>query len=200
LAEDAILVDTRSAADFAAAHIPGAINIPHNNSFTTWAGWLLDYERPFYLIADPSAVSHLIRDLTYIGLDNAAGYFDSSILAAWGRAGHGLQSYGVITPAQLASKISRDDVAVIDVRNVDEWQSGHISGAQHIMLGHLSDRLAEVPVGKSVVVQCRSGARSAIGASLLQAKGILEVMNLQGGIRAWAAAGLPIERRAFNLR
>jgi hydroxyacylglutathione hydrolase len=194
LAEDATIVDTRPAADFAAAHIPGAINIPHNNNFTTWTGWLLDYDRPFYLIADTSTLSYLIRDLTYIGLDNAAGYIDTSILEVWREAGRALQSYEVITPSQLVSKIARGDVAMIDVRHADEWQSGHIPGAHHIMLGYLMDRLAEIPAGKPVVVQCRSGARSAIGASLLQAKGFLGVMNLQGGIQAWAAAGLPVER------
>jgi hydroxyacylglutathione hydrolase len=187
-------VDTRPAADFAAAHIPGAINIPHNNNFTAWAGWLLDYERPFYLIADTSTVPHLIRDLTYIGLDNAAGYFDASILAVWHAAGHKLQNYEVITSPQLVSQLARGDVAMIDVRNADEWQAGHIPGAHHIMLGYLPDRVAEIPAGKPVVVQCRSGARSAIGASLLQAKGFSTVMNLQGGIQAWAAAGLPVAR------
>jgi hydroxyacylglutathione hydrolase len=194
LAEEATIVDTRPAADFAAAHIPGAINIPHNNNFTAWAGWLLDYERPFYLIADTSTVPHLIRDLTYIGLDNAAGYFDASILAVWHAAGHKLQNYEVITSPQLVSQLARGDVAMIDVRNADEWQAGHIPGAHHIMLGYLPDRVAEIPADKPVVVQCRSGARSAIGASLLQAKGFSTVMNLQGGIQAWAAAGLPVAR------
>jgi hydroxyacylglutathione hydrolase len=192
--EDATIVDTRPAADFATAHIPGAINIPHNNNFIPWAGWLLDYDRPFYLIAAPPTLSPIIRDLTYIGLDNVAGYFDTSILEVWRQAGHALQSYEVITPAQLISKMARGEVAMIDVRHADEWRSGHISGAHHIMLGYLSDRMAEIPAGKPVVVQCRSGARSAIGVSLLQAKGIPGVMNLQGGIQAWAAAGLPVER------
>jgi hydroxyacylglutathione hydrolase len=62
------------------------------------------------------------------------------------------------------------------------------------MLGHLLNRAGEVSNDKPVVVQCRSGARSAIAASILQAKGVKNVTNLMGGYRDWAAAGLPIEK------
>jgi hydroxyacylglutathione hydrolase len=193
LAEGALLVDTRPAAAFTTAHLPGAINIPHDNSFTNWTGWLLSYDRPFYLVADVAAIPQVVRDLRYIGLDNIAGYFDLSVLDAWREAGRPLQSYNVATPAQIAEQVGAGQVTVVDVRQNDEWQSGHIRGARHIMLGYLPDRLAEIPTDKPVVVQCRSGARSAIGASLLQAQGIPTVINLLGGIKAWAAAGLPLE-------
>jgi hydroxyacylglutathione hydrolase len=193
LAEGAALVDTRPAAAFATAHLPGAINIPHDNSFINWAGWLLSYNRPFYLIAASTAIPQLVRDLRYIGLDNIAGYFDLSVLDAWREAGRPLQSYEVATPTQIAEQVAARQVIVVDVRQADEWQSGHIRGARHIMLGYLPDRLAEIPTDKPVVMQCRSGARSAIGASLLQARGVPEVINLLGGIKAWSAAGLPVE-------
>jgi hydroxyacylglutathione hydrolase len=193
LAEGLTVVDTRPAAAFAAAHIPGTINLPHNNDFTTWAGWLLDYDRPFYLITATSTLPQVMGDLTYIGLDNAAGYFDLSTVAAWRNSAHPLQSYEMINPTQLAERMAAGQVSLVDVRNDHEWQAGHIRGAQHLMLGYLPERLVEIPAGKPVVVQCQSGARSAIGASILQARGITAVLNLQGGLNDWRAAGLPIE-------
>ncbi len=194
LAEDAPVVDTRPVAAFATGHLPGAINIPHDNSFTTWAGWLLGYDRPFYLIADPPAMPQIARDLTYIGLDNIGGYFDLSVFDAWRKAGAPLQHYEVATPVQIAGQVAAGQVAVVDVRQADEWQSGHIPTAKHIMLGYLPERLPEILADKPVVVQCHFGARSAIGASILQARGIPQVINLLGGIKAWEAAGLPVER------
>jgi hydroxyacylglutathione hydrolase len=194
LAEGVTVVDTRPAAAFAAAHIPGTINIPHNNDFTTWAGWLLDYDQPFYLIAGSGTVQNIVRDLIYIGLDNVAGYFDSSELEGWLTADHPTQSYEVATPVQIAARMTAGEVTVIDVRHTYEWEAGHLAGAQHVMLGYLTERLDEIPTDRPIVVQCRAGARSAIAASLLQSKGIPAVINLKGGINAWTAAGLPVER------
>lgn len=194
LAAGLTIVDTRPAADFAAGHIPRTINIPHNNDFTTWAGWLLDYDRPFYLLAGTPSVSQVIRDLLYIGLDNATGYFDLSALQAWLATGRPLQSYQVATPTELADRIAAGQVTLIDVRNDHEWQAGHIPQARHLMLGYLPERLAEIPKDKPIVVQCQSGARSAIGASIFQARGVPNVINLAGGLDAWAKAALPVIR------
>lgn len=194
LAEGFTVVDTRRASVFAAAHIPGTINIPHNNDFTTWAGWLLAYDRPFYLITSAEAVPHIVRDLIYIGLDNIAGYFDMAELEGWLADGHPAQSYQVVTPAQIAERVAAGEVTVVDVRNTHEWEGGHIVGARHIMLGYLAERVGEIPTDKPVLVQCQSGLRSAIGSSILQTRGILNVINLRGGINEWTAASLPITR------
>ena len=70
---------------------------------------------------------------------------------------------------------------VIDVRNDSEWNEGHIPSAIHIPLGHLAERIAEVPADNAVVVQCQGGGRSSIAASLLQKMGRKNVANLTGG-------------------
>jgi hydroxyacylglutathione hydrolase len=194
LGDAAPVVDARPAEAFAKAHIPGTINIPHDSSFTTWAGWLLDYDRPFYLIHDQGAAEDVTRDLTSIGLDNCAGYFEPAAVMAWAAAGHELQSYRMANAQQVAKEVQSGAVTVIDVRNLDEWAEGHIPGASHIMLGYLADRAGEIPAGKPVIVQCRAGNRSAVGASILQAQGVSVVANLIGGIEEWSAAGLPVTR------
>lgn len=191
LDEGMSVVDIRAADDFAVGHIPGTINIPEDNSFTNWAGWLLGYEQPFYIIANEASVRQAVRDLVYIGLDNMGGYFEPSVIEQWPEA---LQSYPMTTPQAVAERVSKGEVTVLDVRGISEWNEGHLPGAQHIMLGYLPARVAEVPTDKPILVQCHSGGRSAIGASVLQAKKVTNVINLQGGYHDWAAAGLPIER------
>jgi hydroxyacylglutathione hydrolase len=77
------------------------------------------------------------------------------------------------------------------VRNQNEWDNGHIAGARHIGLGYLAERMNEIPRDKPIVVQCAAGARSSIGASVLKAAGVDQVINLVGGYGAWLTAGLP---------
>ena len=189
MAEGYPVIDTRSAGGFAASHIPGTLNIPHDSSFTTWAGWLLEYDTPFYLIADPPMVDRLVNSLRAIGLDNCSGYFETPAVQAWLASGNDLECYSSAFPYQIVDQLSREEICLVDVRSRTEWNEGHIPGARHIMLGYLKERLDELPTGVPIVVQCRSGVRSAIAASILQANGFPQVMNLMGGIREWEASG-----------
>jgi hydroxyacylglutathione hydrolase len=188
---EALVIDTRSATDFAAAHLPGTLNIPLNKAFTTWAGWLVPYTRDFYLIVDDADSAALIQarnDLAMIGLDRFAGYFAWADLRA-----ASVETTEQITADTLDAAVRSAEVHVLDVRSDAEWREGHISGAQHIPLGQLPGRVGEVPGEKPVVVHCLGGTRSAIAASVLQAAGRTRVINFAGGYNAWRAAGLPVE-------
>ena len=101
-----------------------------------------------------------------------------------------------VSPTELASDIQYPDTLVLDVRGASEWETGHLPGARHLPLGYLVDRVHEIPRTKTVVTQCQSGARSSIAASLLEQQGFERVVNLNGGLAAWRAAGLPIEGEA----
>ena len=190
----AVIVDTRLSSAFAKAHIPATINIPEGGSFITWAGWLLDYNTPFYLIAESGQAEILLQDLRSIGLDNMAGYFETPVIQHWAAQGRALQSYQKTTSREIADKVKHGQVTVLDVRALSEWNEGHIPAARHIMLGYLPENISALPREKPILLQCRSGARSAIAASVLQSKGITDVMNLSDGIQGWLAAGLPIKR------
>lgn len=199
LAQGTLLVDTRPAADYAAAHIPGTINIPLNRSFTTWAGWLVPYTQDFYLLIDHARVDALdqaVRDLAMIGLDRVGGYIecDEETLATWRGAGGTLGAIRQITAQHLAERLAKRDVSVIDVRARYEWDDGHLPGARHLPLGNLPARFAELPAGP-LVMQCLTGSRSAIAASIAAARG-REVWNLEGGLAAWKKAGYPVETTA----
>ena len=85
-----------------------------------------------------------------------------------------------------------DDV-LLDVREDDEWAAGHAPGALHIPLGQLVARLDELPGDQPVAVVCRAGGRSAQATAYLLRQG-RDVRNVAGGMKAWAAGGLPLER------
>jgi hydroxyacylglutathione hydrolase len=96
-------------------------------------------------------------------------------------------------PADLRSAMENGAVTVLDVRGQAEYDAGHLPGVQHIPLGYLRERVAEVPRDRPVVVHCKAGGRSAIAASVLAAHGFEDVLNLDGGYDRWVAAGLPTE-------
>ncbi|HEV8535485.1 MAG TPA: rhodanese-like domain-containing protein [Candidatus Limnocylindria bacterium] len=85
----------------------------------------------------------------------------------------------------------RSELLLLDVREQDEWDAGHIDGAQHIPLGQLAGKLGEVPTGRPLVTVCRSGSRSDRAAKALKQSGY-DAQNLEGGVTAWSRAGLPL--------
>jgi len=195
LDDGALVVDTRSATDFAAGHLPGSLSLPLNKSFTNWAGSLLPYDRDLYLVmadARRELVDAAVRNLVLIGLDRVAGYFGPEAVALWEAEGNTLLQVPQHSPRELAA--AGGVPVVVDVRAGSEWEGGHLPGALHIPLPELEDRLGEIPEGRPVVLQCQGGGRSGIAASLLQARGRVSVSNLSGGYGAWVAAGLPVER------
>jgi len=196
----ALVLDVRTAADHAAGHVPGTVGIPLNKSFTTWAGWLVPYDRDVFLLVDAQGggdarrVDEAVRDLAMIGLDRVAGWFGADALEAWSRTRGPLVRVAQTTAAELAPRLDRGEVAVLDVRGRAEWEAGHLPGVPNIPLGLLPDHLAELPTGRPLVLQCQGGSRSAIAASLLQAHGFTDLVNLAGGYQGWVDAELPVER------
>ncbi|MCO6453908.1 MAG: MBL fold metallo-hydrolase [Pirellulaceae bacterium] len=181
-----LVIDTSLAKEFATAHVPGTINVPAR-SLVQWAGFLVDYSRPVYLLTSPAALEAELRGLRSIGIDNVGGYFDAGEVD---QAGLRTQSYPSATPGQLQQRIERGEVRLLDVRASTEFQAGHIPGAEHRFLGRLLRELPELDRDKPVVLQCQGGGRSAIATSLLQRAG-LDATNMTGGYQAWVEAGLP---------
>ena len=182
----ATIVDLRRADAFAAAHIPGTINIPLTRSFPTWAGSVLPYDADIYLIGDDErATIEATHDLSLIGLDRVAGRFTRQVIDRWREAGGAIGTTAQIDARTLADALRADTVAVLDVRDESEWDEGHLAEAIHLPLATLASRLGDVPRGRPIVVHCQAGSRSAIAASVLTASGIPDVRNLTGGIAAW---------------
>ncbi|MGH3506489.1 MAG: rhodanese-like domain-containing protein [Nocardioidaceae bacterium] len=84
-----------------------------------------------------------------------------------------------------------DDVVVLDVRESDEWEAGHINGAMHMPMGQVPARFSEMPADRQVLVVCKVGGRSARVTAYLQMQGV-DAVNLADGMVGWHAAGRPM--------
>jgi rhodanese-related sulfurtransferase len=84
-----------------------------------------------------------------------------------------------------------DGLVVLDVREQNEWDTGHVDGSVHLPLMQLGEGYADLPAGAQTLVVCRSGNRSAHATAFLLQQGI-EAVNLDGGLLAWARAGRPL--------
>lgn len=99
-----------------------------------------------------------------------------------------------LAAADAAQLLERGEAVLLDVREPDEWRAGHAPGAVHVPLDELTQNLDALPRDRRIVAVCRSGARSERATKALRAAG-LQVDNLLGGMKAWQAAGLPLEPR-----
>jgi hydroxyacylglutathione hydrolase len=180
------VIDTRNKADFAKGFIPGSFNIQDSNSFSTWCGWLLNYQEQFMLVANDDQIEGLTRKLMRIGLDNIYGYISDVH-----NLGIELQSADVINLDQFKSCIGQEDVQIIDVRGLVEYEAEHIDGADNLFVGTLADNLDKVSREKQVIVHCQAGDRSTIAYSILTKNGFEKVKNFSGGMKEWLTAGEP---------
>jgi len=107
-----------------------------------------------------------------------------------------LRKFKDISPAEAARIVGNDDNLVLDVREPDEFKSGHLRGAKLIPLGSLAGKLSEIEKfkDKTVLVYCRSGNRSATAANILCRAGFSDVSNLAGGIIAWQSEHYPVKK------
>jgi hydroxyacylglutathione hydrolase len=181
-----VVIDLRDQMSYGAGHIPGAFGIGAGVNVSTWASWVVPYDRPLWLVASNEGdVEPAVRSLVRVGLDDVRGYLEGG-MAAWIAAGGEQAHTPQLSPDELAARLPDRHLQVLDVRTDQEWDEGHIDGAQHIMAGELPTRLAEVPRDKTIVVVCGTGYRSTVAASVLERAGRTDVMNLTGGMAAWS--------------
>ncbi len=191
--DGAQILDARQADSFCAAHLAGSLNVGLRGSFATWAGTILDRERPIVLIAEPGRHEEAAMRLGRIGFDHVAGYLDGGMEALESQSAL-LRGVERVAPADLVEEIASGAPRhVLDVRTPSEFAEHRIAGSLNIPLSRLPSQLANVPRDRGIVVTCAGGYRSAIAASLLLRDGASEVADLAGGVAAWTAARLPTE-------
>ncbi len=180
--DDATVLDVRSADDFAAGHVPGALNVPVTvKGFGTRAGFVLrDGEQVVLHASTPAEADLAARRLRAVGLLELQGYLDGPLE---------LEPLEAVELDDLESLLRGGEVDVIDVRELDERDSGFIPGSRHIPYRLLRAYGANVAGGKPVVTICESGARAAVAASVLAAAGVDARPVLHGGIADWHRRG-----------
>jgi rhodanese-related sulfurtransferase len=131
------------------------------------------------------------RFLMEIAATRAHGAFAARV--ASGAGGRSLVSPAMdYTPQQLAERLAREQIQLIDVRAPHEHEAGRIAGDRLIELGELGARAQSIDRDRPVVFYCRSGGRSAMATEAFRQAGY-DAHNMEGGLLAWQAAGLPLD-------
>ncbi|HLG55412.1 MAG TPA: MBL fold metallo-hydrolase [Vicinamibacterales bacterium] len=186
------VLDVRDPLEYARAHLTGSLNIGLGGSYATWAGTILDRDKPIVIVAEPGREEEAAMRLGRIGFDSVTGFLRDGITALESRPDL-MTGTARVTPAEAAQAlVSQAPPVVLDVRAPKEWAQVRIEGSVNIPLNHLIERVGEVPADRPVLVHCAGGYRSSIAAGVLQQHHRADVSELAGGITAWEAAGLPV--------
>jgi hydroxyacylglutathione hydrolase len=188
------VVDVRIPDGFARGHLRGSINIGLDGQFATWAGTVLDANRPILLIAPPGRETEAALRLGRIGFDQMQGYLAGGMEALADRP-------------ELIVRIERRSVEeiaealacvasplILDVRSPREYATKHIAGSTNVPLSRLRDSVHQIPPDRHIYLHCAGGYRSSIAASLLAHAGRTDLTEMAGGLAAWEAAGQPVVR------
>jgi hydroxyacylglutathione hydrolase len=193
---DCLVLDTRMELSFASAHIPGALSI-WEAGLPSFAGWLIDYERPILLVTETPDTSRVVRYLVRLGFDRIDGTLAGGMLS-WHMAGKNSARVNTVTAGDISCSLDKGGTGlkhpfILDVRSERELKTaGRISGAHHIHITRLPERLDEIPQDRPVFIFCGSGLRSMIGASLLERHGRPDPTVILGGLSGWKSASCPV--------
>lgn len=190
----AVLLDAREPADFAVAHLAGAVNIGLQGRFAEWAGDVLPRDQDIVLVGDPAFAAEAKLRLARVGLNRVVGQLTDPA-AVFAARPELVESSSRLTIGQLAELQGLEPgLQLVDVRAAAETEHATIPGAVEIPLAVLAESLDALDRDLPVVAYCASGYRSQVAASRLAAAGFRDVSDLLGGYAAWESAGLPVMR------
>jgi glyoxylase-like metal-dependent hydrolase (beta-lactamase superfamily II)/rhodanese-related sulfurtransferase len=179
----AVLVDGREPREFDAVHVPGSLSVTQTHAGVgTRAAWVVEPDADVVVLAASDADARaLARNLEAIGFRSLKGFVAGGI-AAWQAAGLETASTPAIDPAELARRLRAGDVTLLDVREDDEWDEGHVEDSLHVPYHELRDGIpAQIPRDEAVAVACSAGNRSSLAASLLRRAGLENVIHVTDG-------------------
>lgn len=187
-----IIIDTRLPEAFAGGHIP--------NSYSIWleglpqfGGWFADDQTPVYLVLEkPDDLKKAFLHLQRIGVDNISGLLAGGF-EGWRDAGLAIQMSGTLSVN--SNFFESGPIPLLDVRDITEFEEGHINGAKHAYVGYipqLRNLESELDPEQPLVVTCAVGHRASLGVSLLLRAGYKNLFNLLGGVTAWKKLDKPL--------
>ncbi|MCJ7671184.1 MAG: MBL fold metallo-hydrolase [Acidimicrobiia bacterium] len=181
----AAVLDTRDPMDFAAGHLRDSVNVDLQGRFSEWTGDVVDHDTRIVIVGNPGTELEAKVRLGRIGFDHVVGYLDDAHVAL---ATHpeATERSSRLTARELEAR-RRDlpDLQILDVRNPGEVALGAIPDARSVPLPNLIATIESLDPDTPTVVYCAGGGRSAIGASVLAARGFADVSDLLGGFEAW---------------
>lgn len=200
--EGCLLVDTRSSALFGAGHIAGSFNVQLTGSeFEQRVGWVTpDNARLILVTEKDEQAQEAIYKMGFVALDSQVVGFVEGGVEAWMAAGKPLQTVTQMDVFTLHHKLQVNGLQVLDVRDKEEWDEGHIAGAHLLPYRHMVPQLDnpaqidQLPFSpeQSIALTCATGQRSSTAVSILLRHGYKKLYNVTGGMAAWEDAQLPM--------
>jgi glyoxylase-like metal-dependent hydrolase (beta-lactamase superfamily II)/rhodanese-related sulfurtransferase len=187
----ALILDVRASEDFANSHVPNSIFIGLDGNFAPWVGELIvDVKKKVLLIAPEGREEEAVTRLARVGFDQTIGFLQGG-MEAWSAAGKSTASVVSISAKQFESVYATHRDRIFDVRKLGEYQSEHVEGSHLAPLSSLNDHLAQFPADEPFYLHCAGGYRSIIASSMLKARGIHNMVNIQGGYTAISSTQIP---------
>ena len=181
--ERPLVLDTRSAGDFAKGFIPNSINIGLDSNFAMWVGEMIpDIKQAILLVTEPGKEEESIIRLSRVGYDHTIGYLKGGF-PAWKAAGKEVDTVLRITADEFAKRYVTKPI-IIDVRKKSEFDSEHVVDAINVPLNQINQHLAQFPKDTPFIVHCAGGYRSMIAASILKQRGWDHFGDVEGGFNA----------------
>lgn len=178
-----LVLDVRKASEFAAGHIPGSLFIGIDGQFAPWVGTVIrDINTPILLVCPEGREEETVMRLSRVGYDNCQGFLSGG-MSAWSASGRQSEKIESITAEEFAGRYNKG-VKTLDVRRPGEFESSHLSKAESKPLDFIYDWMDQVDKHKPVLIHCAGGYRSMIAASMLKAKGVQTLTDVQGGFGA----------------
>jgi rhodanese-related sulfurtransferase/glyoxylase-like metal-dependent hydrolase (beta-lactamase superfamily II) len=193
--EGALIVDVRTSLQFDEAHIPGAVAITALHAgFGTKLAWVADRDQEIVLVGrDDEEGRRAARLATAVGIRKLGGFLGGG-MTAWRAEDREAARIERLRAEELYARSQEDpELQILDVREQDEWERGHIPGSIHVPYHDIHSMPDEVDPARPVAVICGSGQRSAVAASLIARFGGERVVHVvDGGVGTWARAGHPV--------
>lgn len=185
----AVILDTRDAQVFANGFIPNSINIGINGNFAPWVGTLItDIRQPILLVTEDGREQEVVTRLARVGYDHAIGYLNGGF-AAWKGAGMEADTIPSISVDELAVRMQKGPLTILDVRRKSEYDSEHLEEAENAPLDYINESMMKVKKGQATYVHCAGGYRSMTFASILRARGFDNIIDISGGFKAIKESG-----------
>lgn len=182
---NALIVDTRSAPDFAKGFIPDSINIGIYGSFVIWFAIIIpDIKQPILFIADEWNTQKVLTQLTRAGYDNVIGYLEGGI-DTWEKAGKAVNVIPAVSVNEFSEAImEKATLQILDVRKRSEYLTGHIVNVINAPLDNINESMLQVNKDSTTYLHCADGYRSMIFASILKARGFNNLVVVNGSFKA----------------
>jgi glyoxylase-like metal-dependent hydrolase (beta-lactamase superfamily II)/rhodanese-related sulfurtransferase len=185
----ALVLDTRDPQTFAKGFVPNSINIGIDGSFAPWVGAMIpDIRQELLIVADKGREEEVITRLARVGYDHTIGYLAGGF-EAWAEAGKEVDQIESISAEELAKRMAKEDLNILDVRKNSEYLSEHLVNAENTPLDFINDQMAKIDKDKTYYVHCAGGYRSMVFNSILRARGFDKLIDVKGGFKALKEAG-----------